>query len=144
MVEQKNTLIVDSGIFVALASKTDSYHKKILSVIKALDDRDLWITTWPVVTECCYLLGRDSFESVELFLDFYQQGYFEIFNLTKHHIIRMKELMRQYSDHPMDLADASLIILAEHLEHGNILSIDQRHFESYRWGKNRRFENRVS
>jgi predicted nucleic acid-binding protein len=41
MVEQKNTLIVDSGVFVALASKTDSHHEKILSVIKRLDDREI-------------------------------------------------------------------------------------------------------
>jgi hypothetical protein len=31
--------------------------------------------------------------------------------------------MNQYSSLPMDLADASLIILAEHLGHGRILSV---------------------
>ena len=32
--------------------------------------------------------------------------------------------MEQYRNLPMDLADASLVILAEHLGHGRILSVD--------------------
>jgi len=42
---------------------------------------------------------------------------------------------------PMDLADASLVILAEHLGHGRILSTDQRDFRTYRWKQHRPFEN---
>ena len=44
--------------------------------------------------------------------------------------------MCQYADLPMDLADASLLILAEKLGHGRILSTDQCDFQAYRW-KNR-------
>jgi hypothetical protein len=44
--------------------------------------------------------------------------------------------MTAYADLPMDLADASLVILAEHLGHGRILSTDKRDFHTYRW-KNR-------
>ncbi len=32
--------------------------------------------------------------------------------------------MEKYADLPMDLADASLVILAEHLGHGRIFSVD--------------------
>ena len=39
-----------------------------------------------------------------------------------------RTLMSQYSDLPMDLADASLVVLAEYLGHGRILSVDQRDF----------------
>ncbi len=41
----------------------------------------------------------------------------------------------------MDLADASLVLLAEHLGHGRILSTDQRDFKAYRWKNNYPFEN---
>jgi hypothetical protein len=34
---------------------------------------------------------------------------------------KMASLMRKYADLPMDLADASLILLAEHLGHGRIV-----------------------
>jgi len=41
----------------------------------------------------------------------------------------------------MDLADASLVILAEHLGHGRILSTDQRDFGIYRWKNTHPFTN---
>lgn len=36
--------------------------------------------------------------------------------------------MKQYSDLPMDLADASLVLLAEEIGHGRIVSTDRRDF----------------
>jgi uncharacterized protein len=50
-------------------------------------------------------------------------------------------LMQRYANLPMDLADASLIILAEHLGHGRILSVDQRDFNTYRWSDTHPFQN---
>lgn len=41
----------------------------------------------------------------------------------------------------MDLADASLVILAEDTGHGRILSTDQRDFNTYRWKNHIPFEN---
>ncbi|MEI6446196.1 MAG: hypothetical protein WCO29_24485 [Nostocales cyanobacterium ELA583] len=49
--------------------------------------------------------------------------------------------MEKYANLPMDLADASLVILAEHLGHGRIFSVDQRDFNTYRWKQNYPFEN---
>ena len=49
--------------------------------------------------------------------------------------------MRRYAALPMDLADASLVLLAERLGHGRILSTDQRDFETYRWKQHQPFEN---
>lgn len=43
--------------------------------------------------------------------------------------------------HHYDLADASLVLLAEELGHGRILSTDQRHFRTYRWKHRKPFEN---
>ena len=41
----------------------------------------------------------------------------------------------------MDLADASLVLLAEHLGHGRILSTDMRDFGAYRWKSRKPFKN---
>jgi predicted nucleic acid-binding protein len=49
--------------------------------------------------------------------------------------------MEKYANLPMDLADASLVILAEHLGHGRIFSVDQRDFNTYRWKQTYPFEN---
>jgi hypothetical protein len=41
----------------------------------------------------------------------------------------------------MDLADASLVLLAEELGSGRIVSTDQRDFNAYRWKHREPFEN---
>ncbi len=41
----------------------------------------------------------------------------------------------------MDLADASLVILAEELGSGRIVSTDTRAFRTYRWKSRKPFQN---
>ncbi len=53
----------------------------------------------------------------------------------------MTELMRQYADLPMDLADASLVLLAEELGEGRIVSTDGSDFHAYRWKSQHPFSN---
>lgn len=66
---------------------------------------------------------------------------FEIFGLHQSDIPAMITLMKKYADLPMDLADASLVILAEALGHGNIISTDERDFEAYKWKRQKPFKN---
>lgn len=42
------------------------------------------------------------------------------------------EPMIRYADHPMDLADASLVVLAERLKLRKIFTIDRNDFAAYR------------
>lgn len=44
---------------------------------------------------------------------------------------RMRELMKQYADTPMDLADASLVVAAERAAARRIFTLD-RHFRVFR------------
>ncbi len=52
---------------------------------------------------------------------------------------RAFELMEQYADHPMDLADASLIVAAEVLPTRKIFTIDRRDFATYRIRRSHRY-----
>ena len=49
--------------------------------------------------------------------------------------------MEKYRGLPMDLADASLVILAEDSGSGDIFSTDQRDFGTYRWKNRKPFKN---
>ena len=49
--------------------------------------------------------------------------------------------LQRYASLPMDLADSSLVLLAEHLGRGRILTTDLRGFESYRWKGRKPFHN---
>jgi hypothetical protein len=50
-------------------------------------------------------------------------------------------LMGRYAALPMDLADASAVLLAEQLGDGRILSTDRRNFQAYRWKQREPFRN---
>ena len=50
-------------------------------------------------------------------------------------------MLQRYANLPMDLADAALVLLAEHLGHGRILTTDERDFGAYRWKSRKPFQN---
>jgi predicted nucleic acid-binding protein len=133
-------VIADTGFFLALANPKDRHHRRAVSRLDELEEP--LITTWPVVTETCHLLrSRLGAASQAIFLNDLAKGAAEIFELNPSALPRLSELTLKYADLPMDLADASLVLLAEHLGHGRILSTDQRDFRTYRWKQHEPFEN---
>jgi uncharacterized protein len=133
-------IIADTGFFFALASQRDRYHQAALLALEAIDEP--LITTYPVITETCYLLLSTSSNFAQCnFLKNIASGASEVFHLRENHLARMIELLENYADLPMDMADASLVVLAEHLGHGRILSSDRRDFNVYRWRNKNPFEN---
>ena len=133
-------VIVDSGFWIALINRRDDYHVRAQKVLDTVDEP--LITTWCVITEACHiLLKRTGSNAQQTFIHSLEIGAFEVFDLQVQDGKRISELMKQYSSLPMDLADASLIILAEHLGHGRILSVDFRDFNTYRWKNRHPFEN---
>jgi predicted nucleic acid-binding protein len=133
-------IIADTGFFLALANARDDHHAAAKRALDGLSEP--LVTTWPVITETCHLLAhRINAQATETFMARAAQGAFEIVDLTAAHLPRIVELMRRYRQLPMDLADASLVILAEHLGSGRILSTDRRDFGAYRWKNHRPFRN---
>lgn len=129
-------IIVDTGVFVALFDRRDSSHVQAQIAFSKITEP--LITTYPLITEVCFLLSHTAKCN---FLRGASSGLFEVFHLQQKHLDRMIELIEQYADLPMDFADASLVLLAEHLGHGRILTIDRRDFSTYRWQKTKPFEN---
>lgn len=133
-------VIADSGFWVALINRKDHFHPAARDALAGLADG--LITTWPVLTEAAHLvLTRIGTSAQSRLMDFYLNGGTAVFDLSRDHAIRMQRLMVDYADLPMDLADASLVVLAEHLNDGRILSTDQRDFKTYRWKNRKPFKN---
>jgi hypothetical protein len=74
------------------------------------------------------------------FLQALDANYVEVFQIQPKHLPHIQQLMQKFADLPMDLADASLVFLAEELGHGRILSTDQRDFKTYRWKNHKPFQ----
>lgn len=136
-------IIADTGLWIALAHSQDQYHglaRKCLAELSTRNER--LITTCAVMTETCHLLLARAGSDAQLsFIEKYRRRLFDVFELQAGHAAEIARLMEKYADLPMDLADASLVILAEHLGHGRILSTDERDFRTYRWKNRKPFEN---
>jgi predicted nucleic acid-binding protein len=133
-------IIADTGFWLALADKKDTSHHHANEFIKTTSER--LITTYPVITEVCHLALQRLGVTAQLnFIKMYQLGAFDVFDIPINDKFRLFQLMQQYADLPMDFADASLVLLAEHLGHGRILSTDKRDFHTYRWKNTKPFSN---
>lgn len=125
-------IIVDSGFFYACLDASDAHHASAVAFLPSVAEG--WITTWPVVTETTYLLqARLGQKAATAFVAEVGEGSIHVWDIPQTAAPRMARLMAQYGKLPMDLADASLLLLAEHLNHGRILTTDQRDFGAYRW-----------
>jgi uncharacterized protein len=133
-------VIADTGYLFALMDVRDGFHARAKQVTESL--REDLITTWPVIAETAYMLNKFvHLEAQFAFLDTVSREELVLFEMAPAKCARAVDLMRKYASLPMDVADASLVVLAEHLGHGRILSTDQRDFGAYRWKNTKPFQN---
>lgn len=133
-------VIADTGFWLALINPKDRFHAAALNSLQKLEEP--LISTWPVLTETTYLLRtRIGSLALNYFMSEAIAGNFLLHPPQESDLPKLHELMLQYDSLPMDFADASLVLLAEILGHGRILSTDQRDFNAYRWKNTNPFEN---
>lgn len=129
--------LVDSGPLVALFDSSDAHHKTTLAFMGRF--RASLLTTGPVVTEVCHLL-KFSVDVQLNFLCWVQRGGLEIAEIETSLLERIITLTEKYRDRPMDLADASLVVLAMKTGIHRILSLDSD-FDIYRLPDRSRLTN---
>jgi predicted nucleic acid-binding protein len=91
-----------------------------------------------VIAEACYLL-RDLRGAADAVLENVERGAFEIPFRIGRACKAIRLLMRRYASVPMDFADACLVQMAEELDTGRILTLDDD-FAVYRWRRSRAFD----
>lgn len=99
-------ILADTGPLVALFDPADQDHKRCVDMLRGIDEP--LCTTIPVLTEAFHLLDPRSIGAQRL-MDFITGQGLNVWCLDDSILVRMFELMVQYADHPMDLADASLV-----------------------------------
>jgi len=133
-------ILVDTGAWLALADRGDAYHVRSRDFFRR--NREPLMTTWPVLVECVHLMfSRVGVTKTLAWLATLETQGVGIFVMSADHLSRLNALMRQYADLPMDLADASLVLLAEDSGEGCIVSTDERDFHAYRWKNQHPFRN---
>lgn len=133
-------IAVDTGYFYALADAGDTHHASAVAWQGSIAEG--WITTWPVLTETCHLLARRlSPAAARDLMQDVAEGHIQVWNPSPAAVAQVPALMKRYARLPMDLADASLVLLADYLGHGRILTTDRRDFGAYRWKSRKPFED---
>jgi hypothetical protein len=122
-------ILVDTGPLVALFDRKDAAHDRCAGVLKGL--REPLKTTIPVLTEAFHMLGPASRESDRL-RDFVERRGLSLWYFDDRSLNRAFELMAIYADHPMDLADASIVVAAESLVARKVFTVDRNDFATYR------------
>jgi predicted nucleic acid-binding protein len=124
-------LIVDAGPLYAVGNARDVDH--------AVCDELLAGATGPllvpalVVAEVAYLLGERIGAHAEVaFAKSIAAGEFTVEPVLDSEWSRIAELMEQYADLPLGMADASLVALAERHNAREIATLDHRHFSVVR------------
>jgi uncharacterized protein len=122
-------ILLDTGPIVALFDPADDSHRPCVEVLKSIVEP--LGTTIPVLTEAFHLLSPGSIGAANL-IHFIADGGLAPWFLDPQTMDRAFELMQQYADHPMDLADASLVAMAEAENLHRVFTIDCRDFAAYR------------
>ena len=122
-------ILVDTGPLVALFDPADADHSRCVEVLSGIEEPIG--TTIPVLTEAFHLLTPGSLGSQRL-MDFISGHGLMVRFLDKQMLERGLELMMKYADRPMDLPDASLVVMAEHLKCRKVFTIDRGDFTTYR------------
>ena len=122
-------ILVDTGPLVALFDPKDGQHERCARALKNI--REPISTTVPVLTETFHMLDPHSIGSDRL-REFIMNGGLSVWFLDRTTLTRAFELMDLYADHPMDLADASLVAAAESLGTRKVFTIDRKDFATYR------------
>ncbi len=122
-------ILVDTGPLVALFDPADTSHGHCKAILATVAEP--LFTTVPVLTEAFHLLNPDSIGARRL-MDFISARGLNLWYLDDQALTRAFALMVRYADHPMDLADASLVVLAETRRSHKIFTIDRSDFTTYR------------
>lgn len=128
--------LIDTGPMVALFDDSDIGHRHYTGLLA-----QGWhlTTTWPCVVEVTHFLGA---RAVQRYLRWVSEGGVVVYPFDVSDLPEFAELMARYTAPPrteMDLADASLVWLAQDTNTLNVMTMDVRDFSRYRLPDGRSF-----
>lgn len=115
--------------------RRDNHHARCVDTLRALVDP--LITAWPALVEAMNLL--EGWHEQAALWAMVEAGPITLARLDDEDVPRLRELMAKYRDRPMDLADASLVHVAERDGYRRVFTLDRRDFEAYRLAGRERF-----
>lgn len=129
--------LIDSGVIIALFDRSDRFHLKAIEFLKSFEGE--LITSWAVLTEVSHMLDFNAQAQID-FLKWVEIGGLKIYDIPQDEITHIRAMIEKYADIPMDLADATLMYIANKENIKKIASIDSD-FDIYRTLKKQSLDN---
>ncbi len=121
------TLIYAGPLIALIDARDQKNHQGCLTAFQALKTAPF--TAWSCVAEAMYLLGQiGGWPAQKLLMGLLKSGAVRIHETVESELERIEQLMEQYQNVPMDLADASLVSLAELHGAHQIITLDDDFF----------------
>jgi predicted nucleic acid-binding protein len=128
--------IIDTGAIIAMVDADEFWHDACLDALVSLQLPLL--TTEAVLTELFHLIAARNL-SIDKTWKFVLSGALMVRSVADSDLPALRSLMAQYTDRPMDFADATLVHLAARESLSIILTVDHDDFETYRIAGRKRF-----
>lgn len=122
-------IVLDTSGLLAAIDGSQRYHAAAAAALRRAD-APLLLSPF-VLAELDYLLAtKVSQQAAVALLDQVATGAYRLEPMAADDIARASEIINQYRDLQLGLADASLVVLAE--RHGtlDLLTLDERHFRA--------------
>lgn len=131
-------ILVDTSAALQLASSTAKRHTDVAAVVGELAGPFL-ISPF-VLAELDYMLGTRHGQAAQLaMIGEVADGAYELAEFARADVAAALEVIRQYEDLRIGLADASIVVLAERHGTTDVLTFDLRHFRAVRGPDGRPF-----
>ncbi len=122
-------ILIDTGPLVALLSPQDQYHKDCTEQAKNISGAVF--TSWAVVTEAAWLL-RGLPDGIVRLMQAINDRNIRCLHLDSQSHLWLADAAKRYSDLAPQIADLSLLYLAEQHQIEHIFTLDRRDFAVFR------------
>lgn len=130
---RRRSVLLDAGPIIGLYNELDYWHEES-EYFFGQNDTFNYVVTQAVIAEAIYKIQKErntkfAVQAVVSLLDDVSNGLYELHALDASSIGRIRDLRSKYSDHrKLDFTDQTLVIAAEDLQIGDVVTIDQNDF----------------
>jgi uncharacterized protein len=128
-------VLVDTGPIVAILSASDQYHRVCKEQLRNITGP--LTTCGPVLTEAAWLL-RTHRRALAALLSSFDGRLLRLAALNETDLAGIAAILSRFADQQVQLADASLVHLANRDGIQTVFTLDRRHFDVLRLARGRR------
>jgi predicted nucleic acid-binding protein len=130
-----NQVLVDTGPIVAILSASDEHHGPCVEQLRSI--KGPLLTCWPVLIEAAWLLRTYS-SALRMLMSSFEGRPFELLPLDEADLSGIAGILAKYQGLGIQLADASLVHLANREGIETIFTLDRRDFSVLRLARGKK------